>query len=116
FVAIKLIQPPDVADIVPIATVWIEMVGFAALDDGLRLHLTQSDIRSTALGADRAITGIVAGAVEEHADAQGDGLAASEFFLFLLLFFQTVRGVVTCLLIQDQGLAGARSLRSWRVS
>ncbi len=91
------------------------MVGFAALDDGLRLHLTQPDIRGATLGTDRAITGIVAGAVEEHADTQGDGLAAIEFFLFLL-FFQAARGVVACFLVQLPGLVGNRLLRGWRVS
>ena len=91
------------------------MVGFAALDDGLRLHLTQPDIRGASLGTDRAITSIVAGAVEEHADTQGDGLTAIEFFLFLL-FFQAARGVVAFFLVQRSGVVGNRLLRGWRVS
>lgn len=113
FVAVQLIQPPDIAHIVGIAAVRVEMMRFAALDHGQGLLLAEAERGCAALGADGAVGGIVAGAVEEHADAQGDGLAAAQLFLLVFLF-QPVRRGIAGLLLPGAGIGRRWSLRQFR--
>ena len=89
------------------------MMRFAALDHGQRFLLVEAERRCAVLGADGAVGGIVAGAVEEHADAQGDGLTlqllrlVAQLFLFVL-FFQPQWGEVAGLFLPGTGHGDGR--------
>ena len=88
------------------------MMRFAALDHGQRFLLVEAERRCAVLGADGAVGGIVAGAVEEHADAQGDGLTLQLLRLVaqLFLFFLPQWGEVAGLFLPGTGHGDSRPL------
>ncbi|MNQ83229.1 hypothetical protein D3C85_983040 [compost metagenome] len=93
-------QPRNIGPLPPIAAHRVHLVRRAVFEQGALILRVVAPLVGAALFATRCVGGVVAGAVEEEAHAQGDALLHALFQLFfLVLFFQAQRSCISWLFL-----------------